>query len=441
MSDHHRDPRIMDAIVALAESAPLAPTFEEVETETIGTGAVRPLGVRTPRSSVVMVAVLAAAAVLVIVVGAAFLFTPGTVEPARPPTSTQPPPPDTTATTAPDRNAQLQNYIDAWAADHAPVGVAAAVLFPGEDLWLGATGLADRAQNVPIQPDDRFEVGSITKTFMSALTLRLAEAGVIDLDAPIAAHVDFHAAATTTLRQLLGHRAGVFDPTPDLVSDRDGPPDPSKVFTPDELLAAAASGSPTFTPGGSHDYSNANYWVLGAVLESATGMTVAELLDEYVLTPLALDDTLLFDASLPDTVLVNAYVDLDLDGTPDAMGTRPLSGFITPAWTAGAVISNGEDLVRFLSALFAGDLISADSLDAMLDVGSGGRPSYALGIYRVGSRWGHDGGIAGFLAAVYHDTDTGITVAALTNRFGPDAPQADSLALGIGDLANELGGS
>jgi D-alanyl-D-alanine carboxypeptidase len=72
----------------------------------------------------------------------------------------------------------------------------------------------------------------------------------------------------------------------------------------------------------------------------------------------------------------------------------------------------------------------------MLDTSSGGG-SYALGIYRSGGRWGHDGGIEGFLSAAFHDPDTGVTVAVLTNRFGPDAPQADALAPTLASVADD----
>jgi len=101
------------------------------------------------------------------------------------------------------------------------------------------------------------------------------------------------------------------------------------------------------------------------------------------------------------------------------------------------MISTAEELVRFLDAVFGSALLSEDSLVAMLE-GSSGGGSYGLGIYRNGTAWGHDGGIAGFLSALFHDTGTGVTVAVLTNRFGPDAPQADFLAQRLLSLANHL---
>jgi D-alanyl-D-alanine carboxypeptidase len=347
-------------------------------------------------------------------------------------------PAPTTTTGAIESDEQLAGLIDSWATDNDPVGVAAAVLFNDGAMWQGAAGLADREQGVPVAPTDRFEIASITKIFMSVLTLRLVEEGQVTLDDPIALHLpDFPAADQITVRHLLGHRAGVFDPTSILVSDRLGPPDPEKVFTSEELLDASAAGTPTFPPGTQHDYSNANYWVLAAVLEAATGSDTASLLDAYVTDPLGLGDTMLFDSSLPEVEVVNAYMDLDLDGEPDPMGNRPLPGLVTPAWTAGGMISTASDLVIFLAGVFAGEVITEASLDEMLDVANGGG-TYALGIYRNGGFWGHDGGIAGYLSAVFHDPETGVTVTTLTNRFGPDAPQADALADRLGALANQL---
>ena len=344
-----------------------------------------------------------------------------------------------TASEAPaGRDDELQGLIDQWSQRNDPVGVSAAVLYANGDLWLGTAGLADRAAGVPIEPSDRFEIASITKTFMSVLTLRLAEQGIVELDAPISAWLPaFPASDLITIRMLLGHRAGVYDPTAELVTDRFGPPDPDRLFHPEELLAAAAAGTPTFTPGSAFDYSNANYWVLAACLESATGERIAALLQEQVVGPAGLTDTLLFDDSLPDVEVVNAYKDLDLDGVADPMGTRPLPGLVTPAWTAGGMISTGGDLVHFMAALFARDLLSDASLDAMLATSSGGG-TYALGIYRASRRWGHDGGIAGYLSAVFYDPSTGVSAAVLTNRFGPDAPQADALAPSLAALANHF---
>lgn len=343
-------------------------------------------------------------------------------------------------TTSAEGVAILHQLISEWAADNDPVGVSAAALFPDGTLWQGTAGLADRDAGTPIRSDDRFEIASITKTFMSVLTLRLAEEGLVGLDDPVSDYLpEFPEANNMSIRMLLGHRAGVHDPTAQLVSDLNGPPDPERLFTPGEILTASADGSPDFPPGSRHEYSNANYWVLAAALEEATGDGIGSLLQTQVVDPMGLTDTLLFDSSLPDVEVVNAYKDLDLNGTEDPLGNRPLPGFVTPAWTAGGMISTTSDLVYFLDGVFTGSIIGEASLEELTDTANGGE-GYAMGIYSANGAWGHDGGIAGFLSAVFHDPRSGVTVAVLTNRFGPDSPQADALAYRLLPLANSLAG-
>jgi D-alanyl-D-alanine carboxypeptidase len=285
---------------------------------------------------------------------------------------------------------------------------------------------------------DRFVVGSITKTFMAALTMRLVEEDIVQLDQTVSAHLPgFPAGEEMTIRNLLDHRAGVYDASADLLSRDEGPIDPSRVFTPEELLTAAAAGTPTFAPGSTQQYSNAGYWVLGGVLEAATGQGAGSLLDSYVIDPMGLETTLLYDSSLPEVVVANAYEDLDLDNETDSMGTELLPGFFGPTWTAGGMVSTVEDLLVFLNGLFTGVLIDKESLDQMLDLPEGG--FYAMGIYQDGSLWGHDGVIWGYLSQVFHDVDTGVTVAVLVNRSS--APHPEPLAKRIAASAGELADS
>ncbi len=338
-----------------------------------------------------------------------------------------------TATTEAAGEQVLQPMIEAWA-HQADVGVAAGARFADGGVWLGAAGLADREQEIPVAETDRFVIGSITKTFMAALTMRLVEENIVQLDDAVATYLpEFPAGGETTIRNLLDHRAGVYDPSDEILTQ--GAAEPSRVFTPDELLTAVAAGIPTFAPGSDWAYSNGGYWVLGSVLEAATGTDAGSLLDSYVIEPLGLENTLFFDSSLPEVVVVNAYEDLDGDIDMDSLGTTPLPGLFTPGWTAGSIISTVDDLLIFLDGLFAGELIEEESLDEMLDL-TNGDGWYALGIYQVESLWGHDGMIWGYLSQVFHDVDTGVTVAVLVNNS--NAPQPESLAQQLAASASEL---
>ena len=82
----------------------------------------------------------------------------------------------------------------------------------------------------------------------------------------------------------------------------------------------------------------------------------------------------------------------------------------------------------------AGELIQEASLDEMLDLSGGG--SYALGLFQAGSLWGHDGAIWRYLSQVFHDEDTGVTVAVVVNNS--NAPHPESLAQQLAASASEL---
>jgi CubicO group peptidase (beta-lactamase class C family) len=91
-------------------------------------------------------------------------------------------------------------------------GAAAAVVIPGGGAWVGASGLADARTREPVRAETLFQAGSITKTFVAALVLKLAEDGVLALDDRLSRWVPaFPDSRRITLRQLLNHTAGTGD--------------------------------------------------------------------------------------------------------------------------------------------------------------------------------------------------------------------------------------
>ena len=81
----------------------------------------------------------------------------------------------------PALSARLQETLDSVAERQDIPGASAAVVIPGEGVWTGTTGEADRTRRA-VTDRTLFAVGSITKTFVAALMLRLAEDGVLDLE-------------------------------------------------------------------------------------------------------------------------------------------------------------------------------------------------------------------------------------------------------------------
>jgi len=123
-----------------------------------------------------------------------------------------------------------------------------------------------------MRDDDRFRIGSITKTFVSTVVLQLVAErqssladsvqrwlpGIVPNDSDI------------TVRQLLNHTSGLFDFTEDPRLLAPYATDPGHFWPPQGLVGLATSHPPLFAPGTNWSYSNTNYIVLGLVIESVT---------------------------------------------------------------------------------------------------------------------------------------------------------------------------
>jgi CubicO group peptidase (beta-lactamase class C family) len=91
------------------------------------------------------------------------------------------------------------------------LGISAAAVVPGYKPWSGVTG--NSRPGVPVTAGMLFNVGSVAKTFEAALALRLAEQGLLDLDAPLSTWLPAHPHldGRISVRQLLNHTSGTFN--------------------------------------------------------------------------------------------------------------------------------------------------------------------------------------------------------------------------------------
>jgi TolB protein len=233
--------------------------------------------------------------------------------------------------------------------------------------------------------DQRFRIGSVTKTFTATIVFQLMQEGKLRLDSTLNELLPgvVPRGEETTIRHLLGHRSGLANITeyPRWLDRAERSPSTSPINT----LRFAASKPLVFTPGSRERYSNTNYIALGLVIEKVTGRSYAEELEERILDPLGLERT-----ELPTT---RRLADLD-----DA-GYNP-----NLPWAAGAIVSNAHDLSRFFSALLSGRVLSAASLKAMKDTAKHGVFGTGLGIFSTdlacGRSFGHLGAILDYQTLV-----------------------------------------
>ena len=261
-----------------------------------------------------------------------------------------------------------------------------------------AAGEADLTRHRAARPDDRFWIGSVTKSFVATVGMQLVAERRLRLDDTIDHLLPgrFREGRQIRLRHLLNHTSGIPDymrlePWGSAVARN-----PRVVIPARRLVSAAAREPLEFKPGSQASYSNTNYLVLGEILERLTGRRVAELLRERIFEPLGLTATAFEPArqGLSDDQM-HGY---DITGdTPRDVSLHRLGG----PWADGAVVSNARDLAVFFGALLRGKLVPPALVAEMRKVvprshGNG------LGIFKLGSpcgRWfyGNTGGTPGYL--------------------------------------------
>jgi D-alanyl-D-alanine carboxypeptidase len=332
---------------------------------------------------------------------------------------------------------RFQGTLDRVRREQKLPGAAAAVVI-GACEWVGASGLADVRTHEPVRRDTLFEIGSVTKTFVAALVLKLAEDGVLGLDDRLSRWVPrFPGSRGITLRQLLNHTSGTADYASDgrfvAAERRRGL---TATWTPQQLLRYVPA--PLAKPGERWNYSNSNYLLLGLVIERATRSTVGQELHSRLL-PRAKFGRMLFQTEDPPSGAV-AFGYQQLDADPELESTLnnpyvPSVAEATLAWPSGNMLASAGDLARAGDGLFRGGLLSAGSRREMTRwVKAVFKPAeYGLGLGReklAGEDvWGHGGDIVGFHAGLWHVPRSGVTVAALLNyQAGAEAADKDRLA-------------
>lgn len=304
-----------------------------------------------------------------------------------------------------------------------------------------ARGFGDLSRSRRMRADERFRIGSITKTFVAALVLRLAEDGKLRLDDPVERWLPglIPGGGAITVRHLLSHTAGLFD----YVEDARVLRDPERRWRPRELISIAIAHPPERSPPGrSFAYSSTNYLVLGLIAEKAGGAPLGRQLRERLFVPLGLRRT--------------SFVPGEIRGR-HVHGHRPPShqGIVTGApvdtseepawwtWAAGGIVSTADDVQRFFAALLRGGVLGQALLREMETLVPAGRLRYGLGIATFptpcGPAWGHTGNVQGTIAVVWNTRDASRQLVLVVNTY-PLSAELEEAVRRVHDAAFCLAG-
>ncbi|MCW4017837.1 MAG: beta-lactamase family protein [Candidatus Bathyarchaeota archaeon] len=295
--------------------------------------------------------------------------------------------------------------------------------------------------NQNLTADTHFRAASTTKTFTAAAIILLHQQGQLQIDAKITDFIpernvpyvpdspeyDIPFKDQITIRQLLAHRAGVFDVSNDPIPEnasapyagenymtyiREGLAQPDHTFTFDELVGVVASNQLSyFPPETAFHYSNTGYSILGKIIEQVSGLSYAEFVEQHLLEPNELLNTS-FPAAGTDQELPVPYA----DGYVWYQGELFLTTAdnMSPNVAEGNVISTLNNLDKWTILLYSANAgVSVNWVEQMTNLQATGEEHLVYGLgteYAEGLGCGHNGAHAGYLTVTRYDPQTEVSV-------------------------------
>jgi len=177
----------------------------------------------------------------------------------------------------PELAQKLQTALDSAVNEFMVPGAVMVVRSPNGATWTGTSGLANLEDETPMSPDMHLRIASVTKTYTATVILQLVDEGLLRLNGTIEEtlpDIDVVKGDEITIRQLLEMRSGLGDYSKNETWDELATSDPLRVWSPSELIGY--SNWTQFEPGERFDYNNANYILLGMIIEKVTGRTYQE---------------------------------------------------------------------------------------------------------------------------------------------------------------------
>lgn len=288
----------------------------------------------------------------------------------------------------------------------------------GNKIYEESYGMANFQFNVRNTNETKYKIASITKLFTSVLIMQLTEQGKIDLSQDIKTYLPNYkgeGSDKVKIFNLLTATSGIESNEKDAKGD-DIPAMYAKPYNTDELLNLFCSGKLENEPGKVWNYNNADYVILGKIIEAIYQKPYEDVLKEKILEPLQMKNTGMFSMAKIIKHLANVYE--FNDSTKIIENTPPI--YTDNYYAAGAMYSNADDLLKFSNALYGDKLLKSNSLKSILQPYLS---SYGFGIWvndmninnqkiRIAER---QGAIWGTKTRLLHILDKDITIILLTN--------------------------
>jgi CubicO group peptidase (beta-lactamase class C family) len=287
-------------------------------------------------------------------------------------------------------------------------GLSLAVIKDGKVIKSAGYGLANVELNVPAQPHTVYKIASVSKQFVAAGIVLLAQDGKLKFDDKVAAYLDGTPESwkDITIRHLLTHTSGIVREAPAFNS--------LKIQDDAEVVKSAYSLPLRFQPGEKHEYCNVGYFALAEIIRKASQKPWPEFLRERIFRPL---DMLATRATTQSEIVPNRadgylWRGEQMQNAAALLAVRP----------SGALLSTVLDLIKWDAALDSDRLFTAAMREQMWSPAklNDGRThpygfGWSLSPLEGKKRMRHSGSLAGFRSEMVRFVNEKLTIIVLTN--------------------------
>lgn len=320
-------------------------------------------------------------------------------------------------------------------------GAALLIAEKGKVVYRKAFGMADLELNVPMKPEMVFEIGSMTKQMTAVAVLMLMEEGKLSLQDEITKYIPDYPVQghKITIHHLLTHTSGIKSYT----SMQEWQPLWRNDMTPEEMIDLFKNQPMDFAPGEHYLYNNSAYFMLGYVIEKASGMSYGKFLKERIFKPLKMNNS--YYGSHEQIIQGRAS---GYQKKEDFVNAEYLS--LTQPYAAGSVMSNVDDLLTWQMAVRDNKLVKKETMqlaftDYRLNDGKPIHYGYGWGLNDINGSptIEHSGGIFGYTTNGIWLPEEDVYVVMLTNRddIGPGDISTRVAAIAIGKPYPSAGSS
>ncbi len=325
-------------------------------------------------------------------------------------------------------------WLEAQIAYRSLPGIVVGVVADQQLVWAAGFGYADLEARLPMTPATKFRMASHSKLFTATAIMQLREQGQVGLDDPVSKYLPWFKIKPAdpgdppiTIGELLTHSSG-------LPREAGGHWSSLEFPTREQLQALITERQAAFSPEVRWKYSNLAYSMAGLVVETVSGQSWADYVEQHIYRPLGMSSS---SVDQPVSGLAVGYDSRMPDGSRAVMPFVDARGM----GSATGVTSTVEDMAKFVSAQFrtgamgGRQILSTGSLREMHRVRmleNDWTRGYAIGfaVNRVGDKLyiGHGGGYPGYTTNTLIQLDSKVGVIVLTNTNDSDP----------GDIASKL---